>query len=61
MPLRCPFCGSLDLRNAHIRRVDYPRLLLLQRPVRCRNCRERFFAFMLRMIGMKSTADPGKT
>ena len=41
--LVCMNCGSGKFRISHLRFGDYPKLLLLQRPVRCKVCDERTF------------------
>jgi hypothetical protein len=40
--MNCPYCGTPKFRTSRIRFSDVPRLALLQFPVRCRLCRERF-------------------
>jgi hypothetical protein len=40
--MNCPYCGTPKFRTSRIRFADIPRLALLQFPVRCRLCRERF-------------------
>jgi hypothetical protein len=40
--MNCPYCGTPKFRTSRIRFADIPRLFLLQFPVRCRLCRERF-------------------
>ena len=40
--MNCPHCGTPKFRTSRIRMTDMPRLALLQFPVRCRVCRERF-------------------
>jgi hypothetical protein len=40
--MNCPYCGTPKFRTSRIRLSDIPRLALLQLPVRCRLCRERF-------------------
>jgi len=44
MSLSCQECGSSNLRRAHFRFSDAVRLLTLRYPVRCRNCRKRWYA-----------------
>jgi hypothetical protein len=41
--MKCPYCDSPKFRTSRIRMSDVPRLALLQYPVRCRLCRERFY------------------
>ena len=40
--MNCPYCGTPKFRTSRVRFVDLPRLALLQFPVRCKLCRERF-------------------
>jgi len=40
--MNCPYCGTQKFRTSRVRFSDIPRLALLQFPVRCRLCRERF-------------------
>lgn len=40
--MNCPYCGTPKFRTSRVRISDIPRLALLQFPVRCRLCRERF-------------------
>jgi hypothetical protein len=44
--MNCPYCGTPKFRTSRIRFSDLPRLALLQFPVRCRLCRERFHVGM---------------
>jgi hypothetical protein len=40
--INCLWCESPNVRNSRLRLADLPRLLLLQWPVRCRSCEERY-------------------
>jgi hypothetical protein len=40
----CPECSSSSFRLSRFRVKDIERLLLLQYPVRCRNCHRRVYA-----------------
>jgi len=40
--MNCPYCGTPKFRTSRVRIADIPRLALLQFPVRCKLCRERF-------------------
>jgi hypothetical protein len=40
--MNCPYCGTPKFRTSRVRFSDLTRLALLQFPVRCRLCRERF-------------------
>lgn len=43
MPIRCPSCGSRNLRPARLRNPkEFLRILMGFQPIRCRNCRTRF-------------------
>lgn len=44
MSLYCHECGSTEVRVSHLRLVDAVRIIALQYPVRCRNCRHRWYA-----------------
>lgn len=44
MTLSCRDCGSTDLRTSELRPPDFFRLFALRYPVRCRNCRLRWYA-----------------
>jgi hypothetical protein len=44
--MNCPYCGTPKFRTSRLRFSDIPRLALLQFPVRCRICRERFHVGM---------------
>jgi len=41
--MRCPYCGTPKFRTSKLRIGDFPRLALLQFPLRCKVCRERFY------------------
>lgn len=45
MPLTCPNCGSDKVRSGSLHAHDSLRHLLMYRPVRCRECRHRFWVF----------------
>ncbi len=58
MQMMCPNCLSQDLRTSRFRIADLARILILQLPVRCRNCQQRGYAFLhqaLRLPGRKVT------
>ena len=42
--MNCFHCRSNDLRLSRLHSFDIPKLFLLKIPVRCRSCRERFYA-----------------
>lgn len=51
--MNCPHCGTPRFRSSRLSFTDLPRLAMLQVPVRCLLCRERFhigifLAFRLR-------------
>ena len=54
--MNCTWCGSASLRNSRLRPADLPRLLLLQYPVRCRSCEERYFASVFFAIKLRAAA-----
>lgn len=45
MPRTCPQCGSKEVRSGSLHAHDSVRHLLMYRPVRCRQCRHRFWVF----------------
>lgn len=45
MPRVCPQCGSNKIRGGSLHAHDGVRHLLLYTPLRCRDCRHRFWAF----------------
>lgn len=45
MPLVCPKCGSGQVRSAALHAHDGVRRMLLHTPLRCRDCRHRFWVF----------------
>jgi transcriptional regulator NrdR family protein len=42
----CPNCYSSDFRLSHFRARDFQRLFILQYPVRCLGCEERFYTYL---------------
>jgi hypothetical protein len=44
MSLFCHECGSTDIRIAHFRFGDALRLFIFRYPVRCRDCKNRWYA-----------------
>ena len=49
--MTCSECSSSSFRLSRFRMKDVERLLLLQYPVRCRNCHHRTYAgFALAMV-----------
>jgi ribosomal protein L33 len=54
MSLACRNCGVRNFRLSRFRKTDLVRVLLLQFPVRCRECRERGYAFILDIFKLKS-------
>jgi hypothetical protein len=53
--MNCPYCGNPKFRTSHVRLSDIPRLALLQFPVRCRLCRERFHIGMSLALHLKQS------
>ena len=43
MSLYCQECGSVSLRRASLHLYDAMRLLAFQYPVRCRECKSRWY------------------
>jgi hypothetical protein len=54
MSMACRNCGVWNFRLSRFRRTDLSRVLLLQYPVRCRECLERDHAFILDVFKLKS-------
>ncbi|MBX6361942.1 MAG: hypothetical protein IRZ03_17930 [Acidobacterium ailaaui] len=44
--MQCPECNASRLRLSKFRTGDVGRLLLLQYPLRCRECRARFYVLL---------------
>jgi len=55
----CIYCGSTNLRNSQIRVSDWPSLLLLKMPFRCRSCKERTYLGVVEMFRIFVTKKPG--
>jgi hypothetical protein len=53
MSLVCRHCGTRRFRISRLRKADLVRVLLLQYPVRCRECLERDHAFILDIFKLK--------
>jgi hypothetical protein len=45
MPAICPHCGSKQVRTARLHAYDGVRHILLDTPLRCRDCRHHFWKF----------------
>jgi len=43
--IRCPNCFSPEVRPARLKLSDAPHFIFLRRPIRCRSCNERFYAW----------------
>jgi hypothetical protein len=54
MSLVCRHCGMRNFRRSRFRKTDLVRVLLLQYPVRCRECHERDHAFIFDLFKLKS-------
>lgn len=52
MTAQCHTCGSRNLRPSLLKRKDLIYLFALRSPVRCRQCRERFYVsiFSIRKV-----------
>jgi hypothetical protein len=46
--MKCIYCQSSRLRFSHIQFFDFEHLFLLQMPLRCRSCQERFYSSIFR-------------
>jgi hypothetical protein len=44
--MNCGICNSSRLRISHFRFEDFPVLLLLMYPIRCRECHERKYVLL---------------
>ena len=42
--MKCKQCGSTQFRTSRFRRSDFSRLFYFLYPVRCRTCKERYYA-----------------
>jgi predicted Zn-ribbon and HTH transcriptional regulator len=58
MQIMCPNCLSQDLRTSRFRLPDLARILILQLPVRCRNCRQRGYAFLHQALRLPARKGP---
>jgi len=58
--MNCPHCGTPQFRDSRVRLTDIPRLFLLQVPVRCLLCRERFSIGMSLASRMRRNANVGR-
>lgn len=48
----CHDCGEKnDVKRSRYRLFEYPLMLALLRPYRCRNCWHRFYAFLWHKVG----------
>jgi hypothetical protein len=56
MPFHCKSCGLYDFRISRFRRSDFPFLMKLLYPVRCRNCYERAYVFLFRAFRISREA-----
>jgi hypothetical protein len=52
----CSMCGASDFRTSRFRRSDFARLFSFQYPVRCRNCQQREYVFVLRIFKIRRDA-----
>jgi len=44
-PQECPVCTSVEFTDAELHRLDRILALLALRPIRCVNCRRRYYGF----------------
>ena len=56
----CPRCGSRSVRLSRMRASDFPRLLFLQRPVRCHVCLHRRFVNLLSAFLIRNKRSDGE-
>ena len=56
--MQCPHCSSTHFRVSRLRRGDLLRLLVLQYPVRCRDCRERAYGPLFFALALWRTHGP---
>jgi len=61
MPVICPFCACNNLRPSVFKGGDFFRLLLFKYPVRCRDCRERFYVMLHRGLEVARQANARDT
>lgn len=52
--MNCLWCGSSSLRTSRLHFLDLARLSILQYPVRCRECDERFFTNVFRAFRLNA-------
>jgi hypothetical protein len=55
---RCHFCGAASLRRSRLRFSDFPWLLVLRFPVRCRRCSKRQFVFLTDARQINAASSP---
>lgn len=44
--MNCPYCGKQRIRRSRLRSSDFPDPLIGRVPMRCRECGDRFFAWL---------------
>lgn len=49
----CPRCGAARFRSSRLRLSDLARLLVLQRPVRCRVCLRRRYVSIFAAMNLR--------
>jgi hypothetical protein len=54
--MHCVWCGSSRLSNSPLKSADIPKLFLLQAPVRCHFCNERYSASLFSVLKLNSAA-----
>jgi DNA-directed RNA polymerase subunit RPC12/RpoP len=60
MPYRCRKCGQSTVRISQFRLKDIVRLILLQSPVRCRTCRNRYYVSLSDARSIRNELRAGK-
>ena len=51
--MKCPYCSSSLIRPSRLRMSDSARLVIGRFPMRCRECRSRFFTWLPQMLSFK--------
>jgi DNA-directed RNA polymerase subunit RPC12/RpoP len=53
----CPYCGNRRIRTSRLRWSDFPDPLIGRWPMRCRECGDRFFAWLPQMLASNRRGD----
>jgi hypothetical protein len=57
--MKCSLCGSTRIRTSRLRGFDFARLIVLQFPVRCRECYDRAFVNVFLALTLRES-DKGR-